>query len=303
MIIPPNLKIGDTLGIVSTARKITDAELKPFLSLLKEWQLEPLLGKTIGAADHQFAGNDALRTQDFQEMLDNPSVKAIWCARGGYGTVRMVDRLDFSNFKKNPKWIVGYSDVTVLHSALHNLGVASLHGQMGLEIENKTQATRQTIHDALFGNRYTIAYASEEKLNRTGTAKGELVGGNLSVLSSLLGSPSAIETKEKILFLEDLDEYLYHIDRMIQNLKRNGLFTELKGLIVGGMSSMNDSTIPFGKTAEEIIWDAVKEYGYPVCFNFPSGHTRDNRALIMGRDVEFSVLSKMVTLQCNNLKS
>ena len=296
MILPPKLKAGDTVGIVSTARKITEAELQPFLNLLKEWELIPLLGKTIGAADHQFAGNDAFRTQDFEDMIDNPVVKAIWCARGGYGTVRMVDALDFSNFIHHPKWIIGYSDITVLHITLHNLGIASLHAQMGLEIEQKTQATRQSIHNVLFGKEYGIEVISEEKLNRIGTAQGELVGGNLSVFYSLLGSSTAIETKGKILFLEDLDEYLYHIDRMIQNLKRNGLLSDLKGLIVGGMSQMNDNTVPFGKTAEEIIWDAVKEYEYPVCFNFPTGHIKDNRALVMGADTQLSVKEKHVTL-------
>jgi len=297
MLFPPNLKPGDTVGIVSTARKITETELQPFLLLLKEWQLQPLFGKTIGAEEHQFAGSDALRTQDFQEMLDNPDVKAIWCARGGYGTVRMVDALDFSNFKKNPKWIIGYSDMTVLHNTLHNLGVASLHAQIGFNVEQKTEATRKTIYDALFGNKYGVEYASDYKYNREGEANAVLVGGNLSVFFSLLGSPSGIETKGKILFLEDLDEYLYHIDRMMQNLKRNGLFSELKGLVVGGMSDMNDNTIPFGKTAEEIIWEAVKEYDYPVCFNFPAGHIEDNRALVMGATVNLAVSEKNVTLQ------
>ncbi len=296
MIFPLKLHPGDTVGIVSTARKITETELQPFLSLLKEWKLQPLLGKTIGAVDNQFAGNDSLRTQDFQKMLDNPKVKAIWCARGGYGTVRMVDGLDFSAFKSNPKWIIGYSDITVLHNTLHNLGVASLHAQMGLEIENKTEATRQTVYDVLFGKEATLEYASNFERNRIGEAKGQLVGGNLSVLSSLLGSPSAIETKGKILFLEDLDEYLYHIDRMIQNLKRNGLFSELKGLIIGGMTEMNDNTVPFGKTVEEIIWDAVKEYNYPVCFHFPAGHIQDNRAIIIGKESSLKVTDVNVTL-------
>lgn len=296
MIFPSKLKSGDTVGIVSTARKITKAELQPFFTLLKEWELIPLLGKTIGAADHQFAGNDALRTQDFQDMLDNPLIKAIWCARGGYGTVRMVDGLDFSNFRKNPKWIIGYSDMTVLHNTLHTIGVASLHAQIALNVEQKTQATRQTLYDALFGKNYIIEYPSKGNLNRMGTAEGELVGGNLSVFYSLLGSPTAIETKGKILFLEDLDEYLYHIDRMMQNLKRNELLSELKGLIVGGMSQMNDNTVPFGKTAEEIIWDTVREYGYPVGFNFPAGHIPDNRALVMGRTVHLNVAISRVTL-------
>lgn len=293
---PPNLKNGDTIGIVSTARKITKEELAPFLALLKKWQLQPLLGKTIGAVANQFAGDDAVRTQDFQEMLDNPKVKAIWCARGGYGTVRMVDGLDFSNFNSNPKWIIGYSDVTVLHNTLHNLGIASLHAQMGLEIEQKTEATRQSIYDVLFGKNYTIEYTPEGSLNRIGNAKGELVGGNLSVVLSLLGSPSAIDTKGKILFLEDLDEYLYHIDRMIRNLKRNRLLSELKGLVIGGMSQMNDNTVPFGKTAEEIIYDAVKEYEYPVCFNFPAGHIADNRALVMGGETQLLIKEDKVAL-------
>ena len=297
MITPPFLKIGDTVGIVCTARKITTTELQPFLVLLNDWGLNYTIGKTINAQDHQFAGDDKLRAADFQEMMDNPAINAIWCARGGYGTVRIIDQLDFSAFKKAPKWIIGYSDVTVLHYTLHNLGVASLHSQMGLEIEKKTEATRQSIYDVLFGKNHIIEYASEGSLNRVGTAQGELVGGNLSVIASLLGSPSAIETKEKILFLEDLDEYVYHIDRMIQNLKRNGLFSELKGLIIGGMSQMNDNTIPFGKTAEKIIWDAVKEYKYPVCFGFPAGHIADNRALVIGGDARLSVSVKKVTLQ------
>lgn len=297
MIFPPNLKPGDTVGIVSTARKITEAELRPFLSLLKDWRLKPLLGKTIGAVEHQFAGHDSLRTQDFQDMLDRPDVKAIWCARGGYGTVRMVDGLNFSRIKKHPKWIIGYSDMTVLHNTLHRHGIASLHAQIAYNIEQKTEATRQSIYDVLFGKEHNIQFPSKSHLNRNGSAQGELVGGNLSVLFSLLGSASSIKTEGKILFLEDLDEYLYHIDRMLQNLKRNGLLSDLVGLVVGGMSDMNDNTIPFGKTAEAIIWEAVKEYEYPVCFGFPAGHIEDNRALVMGATVNLAVSEKNVTLQ------
>ena len=297
MTLPSNLKPGDTVGIVSTARKITETELQPFLSLLNAWQLQPLLGKTIGAVENQFAGSDVVRTQDFQEMMDNPAVKAIWCARGGYGTVRMIDALDFSNFKKNPKWVIGYSDMTVLHNTLHAYGIASLHAQIAFNIEQKTEATRQTLYDALFGNKYSIEYASEYEFNRMGEATGQLVGGNLSVFFSLLGSPSGIETRGKILFLEDLDEYLYHIDRMIQNLKRSGLLSQLKGLIIGGMSDMNDNTIPFGKSAEEIIFEAVKEYNYQVCFNFPAGHAEDNRALIIGKETTLKVTDAQVILK------
>lgn len=236
-----------------------------------------------------------MRTSDFQEQLDNPNIKAIWCAKGGYGTVRMIDKLDFTEFKKQPKWIIGYSDVTVLHSHIHNLGIETLHAQMPVAIETKTEATINSIKDILFGKEYSIEI-STGKNNRTGKTSGQLVGGNLSMLYSLCGSPSTINTDGKILFIEDVDEYLYHIDRMLQNLKRNGLLTNLKGLIVGGMTQMHDNDIPFGKTAEEIILDVCKDYYFPIAFNFPAGHLKDNRALIFGKEVELKVERNSVTL-------
>lgn len=296
---PTSLQKGDTIAIVATARKITAQELQPFLALLSQWGLKYVLGSTIGATDHQFAGSDALRTKDFQKYLDDPTIKAIWCARGGYGTVRIIDALDFSAFRKNPKWIIGYSDVTVLHSHLNGFGIETLHADMPLELTIKSEATRNTAHDALFGKNYVIEAASKEK-NRIGTAEGELVGGNISILYSLLGSPSELKTDGKILVLEDLDEMLYHIDRMLQNLKRNGRLANLKGLIVGGMNVMRDNTIPFGKTAEEIILEAVSEYNYPVCFNFPVGHVPDNRALILGRNVTLQITNTNISLDFFN---
>jgi len=297
MVTPPFLKRGDTVAIVSTARKITKSELEPALELMTNWGLKVVLGHTIGAEDHQFAGDDTLRTQDFQAMLDNPNITAIWCARGGYGTVRMLDRLNFSVFKKKPKWIIGYSDITVLHSHIHNFGIETLHAQMPLEIEKKTGETQQSIFRVLFGNDHSINYVTSDNKNRTGEATASLVGGNLSVLYSLCGSPSALNTEGKILFIEDLDEYLYHIDRMLQNLMRNGMLTNLAGLIVGGMTQMQDNTIPFGKTAYEIVMDVVREYDYPVCFDFPAGHLKDNRALILGREVQLIVGEKGITLK------
>ncbi|MCW8980255.1 MAG: LD-carboxypeptidase [Altibacter sp.] len=293
---PQYLSPGDRVAIVSTARKITEKELDPALDLLKKWDLEAVLGKSIGAEANQFAGNDEIRAADLQRALNDPSVKAIWCARGGYGTVRIIDSLDFSAFKKNPKWIIGYSDITVLHSHIHKMGIETLHAQMPLNIEKRSEASRQSIREVLFGKEYSIAYASEESLNRPGRAKAQLVGGNLSILYSLCGSASAIDTQDKILFLEDLDEYLYHIDRMLQNLKRNGMLGHLAGLIVGGMSDMNDNSVPFGQTAEEIIREAVSEYDYPVCFNFPSGHIEDNRALVLGREVDLVITKNKITL-------
>ena len=294
MIRPNYLQKGDTVAIVSTARKVSKKELIPALAILKNWELNVVLGNSIEAEEHQFAGNDNLRASDFQEMLDNPKIKAIWCARGGYGTIRMIDLLDFSNFKNNPKWIIGYSDVTVLHSHLHQLGFETLHAQMPVSIETKTAACVQSLKSSLFGKNtnITIPY---EVFNVMGNAKGVLVGGNLSMLYSLCGSSSSISTKGKILFIEDLDEYLYHIDRMLQNLKRNGMLDQLEGLIIGGMTKMNDNDIPFGQSAEEIILSICDDYNYPIVFNFPAGHIKDNRALILGRKAEL-IISKTETI-------
>jgi len=298
MITPPYLVQGDAVGIVSTARKISSEELTFFLNLLKSWGLKPVLGETINADDSQYAGTDALRSADFQNMLDNPEIKAIWCARGGYGTVRMVDALDFSAFRKQPKWVIGYSDVTVLHSHIHSFGIETIHANMAMEMDFKTSATKESAKQVLFGKEYSVVYSSEEKTqNRLGIAQGVLVGGNLSLLYSLIGSPSDLVTKNKILFIEDLDEYLYHMDRMMQNLKRNGLLKGLKGLIVGGISDMNDNAIPFGKTSKEIVAEAVSIYDFPVCFDFPAGHILDNRALILGREVSLEVSENSVSLR------
>ena len=293
---PTYLKQGDTIGIVSTARKVAKEELEYALDIVEKWGLKAVLGKSIEAEENQFAGNDALRASDFQDMMDNPEVKAIWCARGGYGTVRIIDKLDFSEFIKNPKWVIGYSDVTVLHSHLHNLGVESLHAQMPVQIETKSSESAQSIKKVLFGESYQVEFKNNQKLNRLGSAKGQLVGGNLSILYSLCGSPSAIKTDGKILFIEDLDEYLYHIDRMMMNLKRNGMLDHLAALIIGGMSDMNDNEIPFGKDAEAIILDAVEGSDYPVYFDFPAGHVEDNRTLIIGREASLDFDENRATL-------
>lgn len=292
MIIPPYLKKGDTIAIVATARKNIDDNLKPAISWLHSWGLEVVIGKTIGLDHNQLAGTDEERAADFQTQLDNPNIKAIWCVRGGYGTVRMIDLLDFTKFKQNPKWIVGFSDVTVLHSHLNTLGFASIHGIMPVS-SKATEEAKESLRKALFGEplEYTVPC---DQMNRYGTAKGELVGGNLSILFSLLGSLSAVNCDAKILFIEDLDEYLYHIDRMMMNLKRNGCLESLKGIIVGGMTKMHDNEIPWGKNALEIIDDVTKKYNIPIIYNFPAGHMADNHALILG---------KQVTLEANDLES
>ncbi len=241
--------------------------------------------------ENQFSGSDEDRTADMQDMLDDLKVDAILCARGGYGTVRIVDKLDFTEFNKKPKWLCGYSDVTVLHSHINqNLGVCSIHSTMPINMKgiSSEHEAFNSLMLALTGGSLHYEFDSNQ-LNRQGSMEGEVVGGNLSILYSILGSASDIDTKGKILFLEDLDEYLYHIDRMMVNLKRNGKLTALKGLLVGGMSDMNDNTIPFGKTAIEIIREVVEDYDYPVAFNFPAGHIDDNLAIVLGKKATIRV--------------
>ncbi len=293
MITPPYLKKGDKIAIISTARKIVHKEIETAITILKYWGLQPIIGKTIGIEDHQFAGSDEQRTADLQRMIDDRGIKAIWCARGGYGTVRIIDQIDFTSFITHPKWIIGYSDITVLHSHIHNMGIASLHAVMPIDIGKSSREARESLKRSLFGDEITYAFLSSKK-NKSGSCTGKLIGGNLSILYSLCGSPSSIHTDGKILCIEDLDEYLYHIDRMFQNLKRNGYFTNLSGLIVGGMTKMHDNAIPFGKKAKKIILDTVKEYDFPVVFNFPMGHIEDNRALILGAEVSLSVSKEKV---------
>lgn len=288
MIAPPYLQKGDTVAIVSTARKNLEDNLKPTIDLLEGWGLKVKIGKTIGLNHHQLAGTDEQRAEDFQEQMDNPNIKAIWCVRGGYGTVRMIDKLDFSKFKENPKWIIGFSDVTVLHSHLNRLGVQSIHGIMPVSVPRASDDAKNSLCAALFGD--ALSYEVDcDALNHNGKATGELVGGNLSILYSLLGSPSAIDCEDKILFFEDLDEYLYHIDRMMMNMKRNGCLSNLKGIIIGSLTDMKDNEIPWGKNAYEIVEDAVKELKIPIVYNFPAGHIRDNRTLIFGRRISLEV--------------
>lgn len=294
---PPALRKGDTIAIVATARKAVKEELEFAINLAEEWGLHVILGKSIGAEEHQFGGDDALRAFDFQQQLNNPEVKAIWCARGGYGTVRIIDEIDFTAFIKNPKWIIGYSDITVLHSHIHNLGIQTLHGQMPVDIENKSEAARESLRKILFEEEYNIQFLADNKLNKAGEAEGILVGGNLSMLYSMCGSPSAIETKNKILFIEDLDEYLYHVDRMMQNLKRNGYFDSIKALLVGGMTEMNDNAIPFGYNAQQIISQYIQDKEIPLVFDFPAGHISNNLALPFGRKVQICLKNQEFTLQ------
>ena len=301
MTTPRYLQPGDCVALVATARKVSPDEMEAAVRLFTSWGLEVRQPANLYADCHQFAGDDASRTALLQQQLDNPDVRAIICVRGGYGTVRIVDRLDFSRFARDPKWIVGYSDVTVLHSHLHrHLGVETLHATMPIDIPSDADRTpypsTDTLRRALFGEALTYRFVPADG-NRAGEASAPLVGGNLSILYSLCGSPSDIDTDGKILFIEDLDEYLYHIDRMMQNLRRCGKLAHLRGLVVGALSRMHDNTIPFGRTAEEIVADAVRDYDYPVCFGAPVGHIgTDNHALILGRTVRLQVTPDGATL-------
>lgn len=291
MITPPYLKTGDKVGIVATARKISLSEVDPAIRVFESWGLEVVQGQHLFDEANQQAGTDKDRAADLQQMLDDPEIKAIFCARGGYGTVRIIDLLDFNAFQKKPKWVVGYSDITVLHSHIHtHFSIETLHATMPLNFpeDGSENASTLGLKKCLFGE--TPEYKLTTRLgSRPGHAQGVVVGGNLSILYSLRGTPDDINTEGKILFIEDLDEYLYHVDRMIMNLKRGGMLDKLAGLVVGGMTQMRDNTVPFGKTAEEIISSAVAEYSYPVIFGFPAGHLPDNQPLILGREATLNV--------------
>ena len=287
MTTPPFLTCGDRVAIAAPARKITADELHPAIDLFKSWGLEVVLPEHLFDIDNQFAGDDDTRTTLMQQLLDDTDVRAIFCARGGYGTVRSIDKLDFTTFARSPKWIIGYSDITVLHSHINrHWGIETLHATMPIDIPSiGSYPSTDSLRSCLWGGQIEYRCGGHE-LNRKGEAEGTLVGGNLSILYSLCGSESDIDTTGKILFIEDLDEYLYHIDRMMMNLRRNGHLANLAGLVVGSLSNMHDNTIPFGRTAEQIVRDAVADYGYPVCFGFPAGHIgTDNLSLPMGRRV------------------
>lgn len=281
MRIPEKLNMGDKIGIIAPARKISLEELKPSIEILESWGLGVVLGQFLFEEDDQFSGTVQQRVIDLQNMINDDSISAVLCARGGYGTVQVIDKIDFSKLHNHPKWIIGYSDITVLHSHLNQLGLATLHATMPINFSKNTPQSLESFKHALLGIENCIKSPSHE-LNRLGKVEAEIVGGNLSVLYSLLGSKSDINTDGRILLLEDLDEYLYHIDRMVINMKRNGKFNNLRGMIIGTMSDMNDNNIPFGKISEEIILEHIEEYDFPVCFGFPSGHLNDNRSVKLG---------------------
>ena len=294
--IPPYLQKGDTIGIVCPAGAMPAAKAETCIKVLKQWGYKVKVGMTLGHEYNYFSGTDEERLTDLQTMLDDKEVKAVLCGRGGYGTNRIIDAIDWKAFKKNPKWIIGFSDITVLHSCLFTkLKTASLHAPMAAAFNDDGFKNPYvlSLKKALSG-KPAIYKTAGHSFNRKGTAKGQLLGGNLSLLAHQVGTLSDIDTRGKILFIEDVGEYLYNVDRMMIQLQRSGKLNGLKGLIVGGFSDMKDTTTPFGQTVEELIWDKVKAYNYPVCFHFPVSHDKENFALKVGSAYELTVGKNVV---------
>ncbi|MHA4893706.1 S66 peptidase family protein [Pedobacter sp. PWIIR3] len=294
---PAYLKKGDKVAIVCPAKKLPRS-IDDAVAVLEDWGLEVIIGETVTASYHQFAGDDALRAKDLQTYLDDPSIKAIIAGRGGYGTLRIIDELDFTAFVANPKWIVGFSDITVLLSHIFaRYSVQCIHAQMPYTFHDSSTEALLSLKTALFGGDLVYNYESKCKIkNRSGEADGILIGGNLTLLVMLQGSSSEIDYTDKILFLEDVGEHEYSIDRMMRMLKRSGKLAKLKGLIVGAFNEISIEDIPFGSSPEEVIWELVKDYDYPVCFDFPFGHIEDNRAMVVGRKIRADVKSTSMSV-------
>ncbi len=296
MITPPALKIGDKVAFIAPARKVAKAELAKATAVLESWGLAVVFPEGLFLENNQFAGTDAQRVNHIQWCFDNSEIKAVFCVRGGYGTSRIIDTLEFSILKKNPKWLVGFSDVTVLLNRMYNEGIETIHGPVALLL-HQNQEAQQKLKQLLFGENVGLS-APYHSLNQLGKTKGKVVGGNLSVLVNQIGTTSFPDLRGSLLFIEDLDEYLYHIDRMMVQLDRTGVFGQVNGLIVGYMSGMHDNKIPFGHTAYEIISSISQKYNLPVAYDFPIGHENNNQALIVGRTmcleitVQKSILSK-----------
>ncbi len=298
--LPPYLNPGDTVGVICPAGYMSFEKSQTCIDTLQQWGYQIKTGKTLGRnSPNYFSGTDKERLGDIQQMLDDDSVKAIFCARGGYGISRIIDQISFKKFKKNPKWVIGYSDITLLHAHIYsNYKISTLHAPMASAFNNGENQNEfiTSIKNVLKGQKIKYHTPAHE-FNKKGEAIGELVGGNLTLLAHIIGTSSDIKMKGKILFIEDVGEYLYNIDRMLHQLKRSGKLNKLAGLIVGGFTETKDTERPFGKTAYEIISDVVKEYNYPVCFNFPVGHIKENYALKIGVGYKLKVSKGKVILE------
>ena len=290
---PDYLKSGDTIAIIAPSGVLNNRNqaIENAKKLIVEWGLVPIIGKNIYKKNYHFAGNDKQRLDDLQWAFDHKNIKAIWCARGGYGSIRIIDQLSFDQFKKYPKWLIGYSDITVLHNKLNNLGFETIHGMMAVNMEENQKEINESIEslkNCLFGELKSY-HINNNKYNRIGKSSGILVGGNLTLLVAQLGSSSEIDTKDKILFIEEIGEYKYHIDRMLQSLKRAGFFDNCNGVLIGDMSEIKINSPSWGSSVNELIYDVLKPYKFPISFGIQSGHLKHNESLIFGRNIDLDV--------------
>ena len=293
LIKPDYLKSGDTIAIIAPSGVLNNRNqaIENAKKLIIEWGLVPIIGKNIYKKNYHFAGNDKQRLDDLQWAFDHKNIKAIWCARGGYGSIRIIDQLSFDQFKKYPKWLIGYSDITVLHNKLNNLGFETIHGMMAVNMEENQKEINESIEslkNCLFGELKSY-HINNNKYNRIGKSSGILVGGNLTLLVAQLGSSSEIDTKDKILFIEEIGEYKYHIDRMLQSLKRAGFFDNCNGVLIGDMSEIKINSPSWGSSVNELIYDVLKPYKFPISFGIQSGHLKHNESLIFGRNIDLDV--------------
>lgn len=295
MIQPSFLQPGDTIYITAPAKAIEESVVFEAKKTLETWGLIVRVAPHCLGRAAYFSGADAERLADFQHGLDDPSIKAILCARGGYGCVRIVEELNWTAFQQNPKWIIGFSDVTVFHQKINQLGVESIHGIMPLGFTDGSMEAKETLRNALFGESIRIEVLPAKE-NCVGTAKGRLVGGNMTIIYSLIGTELSYDFKDKILFIEDIGEHIYKVDRMLHAFKLAGIFNQISGLILGGFTAMEDTDVPFGKTIEALISEQVSNLGIPVAFNFPIGHISDNQAVVVGRIVVLKVTEEKTTL-------
>lgn len=299
MNVPPFLKSGSTIGITCPSGYVSHERVRYAEKVLSDWGFRVKVGKTVGSEFHYFSGDDNMRRNDLQQMLDDPQIDAILMGRGGYGLSRIIDDLDFSFFERHPKWICGFSDITVLHSHIQALlGIPTLHSVMCGAFKAETEHSDYilSLRDALSGGHMAHVFPTSAS-NRSGVATGKLVGGNLAMLAHLTGSVSQINTRDCILFIEDIGEHYYQIDRMLLNLKRSGQLSGLKGLLVGDFTDIEDTERPFGQSLEEIILDKVREYDFPVAFGFPAGHDDVNFTLVLGRDYRLEVNADEAVLE------
>ncbi len=298
LIKPAYLEKGDTVAIVAPAGVVVKEEMDKAKKLLESWGLKVLYGENLFKEENQFAGSDSQRLKDFQNVLDDESVKAIFCARGGYGTIRIIDKIDWKNFIAKPKWVLGYSDITVIHAKIHNLGIESIHSPMPINMarmDEKDPILTQIMEVLFYGQ---LNYANlYHHLNRNGFGRAKIFGGNLSILYSLLGTKYDIDYKGKFLFIEDVNEYFYKVDRILHSFRLAGKFDELEGILVGGFTDMKDDERPFGKNAQEIIYDITADYNFPVAFGLPIGHQKSNHPLILGAEIKLEIARQQAKIK------